>query len=105
VNCMADDKLAHVVPDRHSAEHYRHAFDDKRGIAVLNGLTSAQAEPLLARAVVYLEEHAERLNLYPQKLFAHEYASPFAALDALRALYRTTALFPDAVWTIEGGAP
>jgi hypothetical protein len=103
MNCVADERLAHVVPDRHSWEYYRRAFGDKLGVAVLNGLSGAEAEPLLARAVAYLEEHAGSLE--NPTFSACEYASPFAALDALRALLRTAQLFPDAVWTVEGGAP
>ena len=111
MNTVADDKLAHVVPDNRSAEHYRTAFAAEnggaaRGIAVLHGLTGQQAEVILERAVHCLEHNAERLaDASARKFSGHEYDSPYASLDALRALHRTAQLFPDAVWTIEESRP
>jgi hypothetical protein len=108
VSTVADERLAHVVPDRRSAEFYRVAFGDKSGIAVLHGLDGRRAEPILERAVRVLDEGAQQLanaQSYTKRFAATEYESPYAALDALRALLRTAQLFPDAVWTVEGGAP
>ncbi len=108
MSTVADDKLAHVAPDRRSAEHYRVAFaaEGDKGIAVLHGLSGREAAPILERAVRVLEAAASRLADKQILRFKEvDYCSPYASLDALQALLRTAQLFPDAVWTVEEPSP
>ena len=110
VSVVADERLTHVAPDRRSAEFYRLAFaqdagEGRSGVAVLDGLTGRQAEPILERAVRTLEADALRLADKYGSVFPSDYRSPYAALESLRVLERTARLFPDAVWTIEETRP